>query len=1535
MHDHRQCSSATQSRRSSLLVSSLSVLLALMLCIGAAQAKDLSSDLPKLDAQFRKLFDAGQCDKALPIALNALDTRIRSHAKMDSAFAYNLGYLGRIYDALGQPKSAMYSAAKALEAFRVLKDRKGEALGLRTTANAYQKMKLPGKAIEIHRRSLAIFRSIGDRSGEIGEWLNLSDCYDDLKQYPLKVDALTKAAGLAHEVGDDASEAGCRYRLACAYGAMSDYAKASEYFRQAADLRHTEGNKIAEADSLLYLGVCLDLVGRRGDAITACEKALTISHDTNDKESESNCLFRLGVLLHTSEQYDKARQYYEQALPLFKELEKHVEVARTLCNLGACYRSLNQVDKVLSIYDEALDVLRSSPDPKLKADTLRNMAIALDAKGQNDKSIAAYEQALAAYRECKDRSGERAVLTDLGDEYRSGKQYDKAIESHNQALAMVRESKDAASEADLLCDLGSDSKAVEKQDDALRYYRQAADIYRQLRDFENELSVLTDVGNLLLNAKRYGELPECFVRGIEVCRAKGWQDKELMFRLFDGAYEMWRGHYTESANLLAGIYPQFIHLGLSDKDLLVMSSTIAEDYMRTGKYHDAIVYGEQALALSRKVGNQDQAITSLDDLIEICRMSSQYAKAMDYADQQLALAREMKSDQYVCRALLNRGAVCGDLGQTQEKISLCNQVLELARTTKDRSSERDAMCWLGDAYTGLGAYQKASELYESAVRIMRQDNDKYGLAFALGDLAWDYAGLGRYQESVALGEEALEYAHAADLGVRDMANTQSALAIICGCVGQYDKSLAYCQQVLHAYQGTDTPGDESVALERLGSAYAYLGQYRRAVGCIARSLAIRRQLKDDLGHAASSIIMAEVLRSAHRYDEAIVYAAEARAVFAEKKASDWEGRAILTLGAMYADKGECDKALSLLMESESVRTERGQPSAAMDMNAILGEVYRKRGEYGKATDHLMQSLAYCRQAKALGDEAKILGELMLVWQKRNVPQLAILFGKQAVNILQNLRGGIQGMDKNLRVSFVHKNEDTYRTLADLLISQGRVPEAQQVLDLLKEEEYLSFVRRDSQEVASARAGVALSAKEDEWAKQYEQVAAQVTAKGVEYSALLDMKQRSPEQEQQLNKLESDLNSATKAFQDYLDKLQSEFAKTSDVSDQLTKIRESQVLMDALREIGGGAVVLHCLVSDKKYYVILTTPDAQKVASFDIDAAELNKKVLEFRQALQDPSVDPRPLAGELYKIVVGPIETDLKSAGAQTLAWSLDGSLRYVPIAALYDGKQYMVEKYRCVVFTPASETSLKDIPKASWEGLGLGVSKSREGFKALPGVAEELNGIIKPEDGSASTGVVPGSILLDDTFTADSMRAALRQRYPLVHIASHFQFNPGDETNSFLLMGDGKLTLEQIRKEYPVFRGLDLLTLSACNTAAGSKDADGREVSSFAELAQKQGAKSVIASLWPVSDESTQMLMRDFYRKRQSGGLGKAEALRQAQLELLHGELGGQTSGQKRAEAEEMRGDKLDLPAFKPDPKAPYAHPYYWAPFILIGNWK
>jgi len=275
--------------------------------------------------------------------------------------------------------------------------------------------------------------------------------------------------------------------------------------------------------------------------------------------------------------------------------------------------------------------------------------------------------------------------------------------------------------------------------------------------------------------------------------------------------------------------------------------------------------------------------------------------------------------------------------------------------------------------------------------------------------------------------------------------------------------------------------------------------------------------------------------------------------------------------------------------------------------------------------------------------------------------------------------------------------------------------------------------------------------------------------------------------------------------------------------------------------------------------------------------------------------------------------------------------LNYISVAALYDAgqKQYLVEKYQNVVFTRADSRRLLRESRAWTSGIGFGkTGASRftcEPEETTPGAARrapaprlgsldfvlrELSTIFRGGRGLAP--LVPGRVVLDEDFKLGELDGLKGKDIPLVHISSHFCLRSGDAENSFLLLGDDtKLTLYEMAKRRGLFEGVDLLVLSACRTAALQPSSKTRrEVDSLAELSQRLGASSVIATLWDTTAEESGRLMIEFYRLRaKSPELSKAELLRRAQLSLLRGET--------------------------TQPGVDLKHPSFWSALVLYGSFR
>ncbi|MGA7953769.1 MAG: CHAT domain-containing protein [Gloeobacterales cyanobacterium] len=332
-----------------------------------------------------------------------------------------------------------------------------------------------------------------------------------------------------------------------------------------------------------------------------------------------------------------------------------------------------------------------------------------------------------------------------------------------------------------------------------------------------------------------------------------------------------------------------------------------------------------------------------------------------------------------------------------------------------------------------------------------------------------------------------------------------------------------------------------------------------------------------------------------------------------------------------------------------------------------------------------------------------------------------------------------------------------------------------------------------------------------------------------------------------------------------------------------------------------AAVIYSIILPERLAVILSVP-GQPLRSYGTaltssSGAEAVERTYDDLVATLNPFIaSPNPLvpSQQIYNWLIRPAEAELAKNGIKTLVFVLDGVLRGVPVAALHDGQQYLMEKYS-IALTPGLQLFNPRRPSLEKSSVLVGgLTESRLGFSALPSVTQEVKNIAK----IAST-----KILLNGEFTRNPLENKIQSNaFPIVHLATHGQFSSLAE-DTFLLTWDERINvknLDQLLREQDQFvrSPIELLILSACQTAMGDK----RAALGLAGVAVRSGARSTLATLWSVQDESTADFMTKFYQVLNQPNVSKAEALRQAQLSLLH--------------------------------SPQYQHPFYWAAFVLVGNW-
>jgi CHAT domain-containing protein/Tfp pilus assembly protein PilF len=1040
---------------------------------------------------------------------------------------------------------------------------------------------------------------------------------------------------------------------------------------------------------------------------------------------------------------------------------------------------------------------------------------------------------------------------------------------------------DRGGQARTLSNIGNVYFGLGENQKALDFFNQALPIYRAVGDRAGEADTLNNIGIVYDDLGEKQKALDYFNQALPISRAVGDRAGQAGALNNIGRVYSDLGEKQKALDYYIQALPIYRAVGNRGGQARTLNN-IGLVYSGLGENQKALDYYNQALPILRAVGDRAGQAGALNNIGRVYSDLGENQKALDFYNQALTIYRAVGDRNLEAYTLNNIGLVYSDLGEKQKALDFYNQALPILRAVGDRGGQAATLSNIGLVYSDLGEKQKALDFYNQALPIFRAVGDRGGEANMLSIIGHVHSDLGEPQKALDFYNQALPILQAVG-DRRGQANTLNNIGIVYDALGEKQKALDFCNQALTLYRAVGDRGGEAATLSNIGSVYSDLGEKQKALDYYNQALPISRAVGDRAGQAG----------------------------------------ALNNIGSVYSDLGEKQKALDFYNQALPLATavgDRGGEAATLDN---IGLVYSDLGEKQKALDDYNQALPIATAVSDPLQEAVIFYNLANN-QRATQPALAIFYGKQAVNFLQQVRGNIQGIDKKLQASFLASKADYYHTLADLLIAQGRLPEAEQVLDLLKEQEYSDYVRG-----GDLTNTLTLTPAEEQAEADYQKSTTQLVSLGAQWAELNKIATRTPQQEQQYQQLNAQLDAASKGLTAYYHRLYDLFGKNSDANRQRAAVKGNVSALEDLVADMPGTVALYTMVTSDHYGVIVITATGTVAREYAIPESELNKKVADFQRVLSDGAHDPKPAAQELYKILIGPVKADLDQARAETLVWSLDGVLRYVPMAALFDGNKYLIENYNTVTIAPESIPHLADQPDLTgMSAVGMGISKQyRKELIALPAVVGELDHVVKDSHVQGANGVLPGKILLDDQFTEKAMENLLDGRHAVVHIASHFVFRPGDDSHSYLLLagkdeggaGGLSLTVADFSSDPRLtLRHTDLLTLSACDTGMSGNAADGSEVDGLSTTAQLKGAKAVISSLWDVDDDSTGDLMADFYKRwvEGNGKVTKAKALRLAQLDLLHGEVKP-----------------------KPDPTDPtrtsFAQPYYWAPFVLMGNWK
>ena len=843
-------------------------------------------------------------------------------------------------------------------------------------------------------------------------------------------------------------------------------------------------------------------------------------------------------------------------------------------------------------------------------------------------------------------------------------------------------------------------------------------------------------------------------------------------------------------------------------------------------------------------------------------------------------------------------------GQVETGLDNLQQALKLFETEADLANQGLTLFGIGSAFDALEQYQSAITAYEKALPIFRQIGDRQGERNTLNNLGETYFALGQYRQAQPVFERALALTKQ-DNDAAVQADVLNNLGVIYDYLGKYQEAIKTYQQALAIHEACQDRSRQAKTLNNLGSIYRNLGQYQRALDYYEQSQKIRHEIGDPAGESRILNNIAETHRFLGQQQEKLGKLAIAEQEYQQalplyqealklaEIAGDHAGQVSVlnNLGTIYGDLKQYEQEQATYEQALAIAQEIGTSGQIALLQNNLGTSAEVQGRHQEALKHYQRALVKFRETGDRDNEATTLSNIGSSLNDLNELELAIAFLKQSINVREEIRRNVRTFSREAQHSYKEKATGSYQRLSTLLLEQNRVMEALLVLDLLKVQELQDFLKNVEGN--------------------------QNTAQGIE---LL------PQEKQIFAALESDSNLDINTYLQStpVKALIQEIHQTAPA--QNLKLSAYKDLQTRLSNLGQNSALFYPLVRYDSLELVLFTRNAPPIhRSVPISKSELEKVVTNFRAEIQNTTSDAiQEPAKQLYQLLINPIADQLQQQNIQTIIYAPDGQMRYVPLAALYDGEQWLVEKYQINYITALS---LTDLDTESFQNPSI-----------LAGAFTEPRGQVNIDEQTFDFGPIPSArreveslaatfpntkTLIGKAFNRTAITTEQMNRHNIVHLATHGQLVSGNPEDSFILLNNQEyITLREIKDwQLP---NVGLVVLSACQTALGDRLGSGIEIIGFGYQLQQAQARASIATLWSINDAATSDLMNEFYAQISQGSPNPVNALRDAQIALIQGNL----QAERKTPRVSLEPEEATVP-----PEQQLKHPYYWAPFILIGN--
>jgi len=850
------------------------------------------------------------------------------------------------------------------------------------------------------------------------------------------------------------------------------------------------------------------------------------------------------------------------------------------------------------------------------------------------------------------------------------------------------------------------------------------------------------------------------------------------------------------------------------------------------------------------------------------RSAESLRQAIQKWQEALSLYRVLNDKKNEAKTLVWIGFVYNSLGEKQKALDYYNEALPILRAVGDRGGEATTLNNIGAVYDALGEKQKALDYYNQALPIFRAAGDRRGEATTLNNIGGVYDDLGEKQKALDYYNQALPILRAVgDRGGE--ARTLNNIGAVYNALGEKQKALDFYNQALPIRLAVGDRGGEATTLNNIGAVYDDLGEKQKALDFYNQALPILRAVGDRRVEATTLNNIGAVYDDLGEKQKALDFFNQALPIL--RAVGDRRGEAITlnNIGRIYHGLGEKQKALDFYNQALPIRLAVGDRRGEATTLNNIGGVYDDLGEKQKALVFYNQALPIRRAVGDRRGEATTLNNIGILYRDTKKPLEAIKNLEQSVNLILQLRSGVA---RENRQTFLDSEGSPAIALIDLLITENQPKEAFTYANLATVADLADYSRLVNVKIANPEAQAAI----DKWNQDNRELE----------SLRKELQQKFSEQlSAKVNKLQEDLNKQA-------ENIRKRFVEIADLFEtKPTDIAQLQA------NISPGTTVIQPVILKNDIALFLLTRDKIKVIKVPLPA-KFDDLLTKTSQSLSNRySENYLENLEELHKLLISPLEKEIQATKPKQISIIATGKLRYIPFEALYDGNQYLIEKYPIIYLTRLSSRSLQitttsNTPTAR-KVLAFGNPKPKSPF-SLNGTESEVKAIIP---------IFPESeYFINNKATLSNFKTQI-SRFSILHLATHGCFQKGECT----LITGGKLkenTLLFADKSWHIqdagllgLQNVELITLSACQTALNT-NSNGEEISGLAYLFERAGSKAVIASLWSAADEETKEIMVEFYQNLKQG-MRKDEAFRQGKLSQIKNNV----------------------------------HPFYWSPFVLIGD--